>query len=740
MNSPNQNNLSPRSNYDESFELDSDGSWETTSSNSKEESEDLNEDLEDSDDLDDEESYLEPDDETEDEESVGEDSQNDGESDNESEESDDAYGYGDYDPTKPIIVNYSLGLSKETDKNEEDCGICLDDTKPLIETSCGHIFHTACLNQWFGHSKNCPTCRKDFNYRKEFNDEMFFEFLKNDENKMIETISISVNKIFYNCDMCDKQIEEPEIRYHKNGLNYDLCDECYQSNSENLNSEEYTKLLSNHLVLDGDNSFPSNLKTIKIDGELELKNINLKSLQSLQGQSIKLSSMDIETDNVEMFESEIFNSNFKNCKNILINNSNMDSKSLVSIMENISQDITDIEIGAYVKKYENNKNIVIKKNIFEPIYNNLTKLIINLDILLFTNSDFDFSNYKLKEIIFLGVVFNDIKGFPDSIEKITFNRLSLKSNKFDFSNCSNLLDIVLTNTPISEIKFSTNYEKQEVTFENQLILENCELESIDYIPDVFNLVNLSRNKLKCGTFKLNMERTYSCIDLSFNQIKSLEFIPKKVTNLKLSNNLLENVDLSSFEFVTDINFVANKIKNFIGNKSLNTVFLNKNYLTEFKVLKNMWFVDISSNKLKKLLIDENLKTLRDLNCSNNKLEYIDLKNLELTSFNCRKNKINKIMGYKNVRSEIDISNNPIDEYELNSEHYHVLNINKTNITKLSINGKLKGDITIGKFKFNHKLIKNKILVFKHKKNSDNFKKNYIIINEPKTNFKFINNE
>ena len=67
----------------------------------------------------------------------------------------------------------------------------------------------------------------------EFNDEMFYEFLKNDENKMIETISININKIFYNCDICDKQIEEPEIRYHKNGLNYDLCDECYQTNSEN---------------------------------------------------------------------------------------------------------------------------------------------------------------------------------------------------------------------------------------------------------------------------------------------------------------------------------------------------------------------------------------------------------------------------------------------------------------------------------------------------------------------------
>ena len=36
-----------------------------------------------------------------------------------------------------------------------------DSENPVVMTSCGHIFHEKCLNQWIVHQKICPCCRKD---------------------------------------------------------------------------------------------------------------------------------------------------------------------------------------------------------------------------------------------------------------------------------------------------------------------------------------------------------------------------------------------------------------------------------------------------------------------------------------------------------------------------------------------------------------------------------------------------
>ncbi len=39
------------------------------------------------------------------------------------------------------------------------CSICLryDDLTPL--SSCGHLFHTSCISQWYERSRSCPVCR-----------------------------------------------------------------------------------------------------------------------------------------------------------------------------------------------------------------------------------------------------------------------------------------------------------------------------------------------------------------------------------------------------------------------------------------------------------------------------------------------------------------------------------------------------------------------------------------------------
>jgi hypothetical protein len=102
-----------------------------------------------------------------------------------------------------------------------------------------------------------------------------------------------------------------------------------------------------------------------------------------------------------------------------------------------------------------------------------------------------------------------------------------------------------------------------------------------------------------------------------------------------------------------------------------------------------------------------------------------------------------VSNYKNIKTSVNISNNPITEFKIYYDHFINLNIRNTLINFIDIDEKIKGDIKINKFKFNSSTIKNKILFFK-KKEVDIYnaykRKNYILINENKTILRFINNE
>ena len=44
----------------------------------------------------------------------------------------------------------------------EQCSICLEeDTNDLVELTCNHIFHRACIQEWHKIQNSCPNCRND---------------------------------------------------------------------------------------------------------------------------------------------------------------------------------------------------------------------------------------------------------------------------------------------------------------------------------------------------------------------------------------------------------------------------------------------------------------------------------------------------------------------------------------------------------------------------------------------------
>ncbi len=58
-------------------------------------------------------------------------------------------------------LSFSLKLSDITRELENECSICYEEygNKPISLLECGHIFHEACLNEWFTRQNTCPKCR-----------------------------------------------------------------------------------------------------------------------------------------------------------------------------------------------------------------------------------------------------------------------------------------------------------------------------------------------------------------------------------------------------------------------------------------------------------------------------------------------------------------------------------------------------------------------------------------------------
>lgn len=66
-----------------------------------------------------------------------------------------------------LLVVMFLGLSLRAMPADNDgytCTICLDDkenqTKRIVITSCGHIFHGECLEPWIKSRQHCPLCNQ----------------------------------------------------------------------------------------------------------------------------------------------------------------------------------------------------------------------------------------------------------------------------------------------------------------------------------------------------------------------------------------------------------------------------------------------------------------------------------------------------------------------------------------------------------------------------------------------------
>ena len=73
------------------------------------------------------------------------------------------------------------------------CPICLEElTDNEMTTSCGHMFHQKCIDEWENHSTTCPVCRTHiFEPRQQESPLTFEEFLESAIN--INNNSVTVH-------------------------------------------------------------------------------------------------------------------------------------------------------------------------------------------------------------------------------------------------------------------------------------------------------------------------------------------------------------------------------------------------------------------------------------------------------------------------------------------------------------------------------------------------------------------
>ena len=77
-----------------------------------------------------------------------------------------------------LVVQYSKFMSPL--EMRVQCSTCLELLTPsddLTCTPCGHVFHMACVIQWFENKKNCPQVRPDLILSIVFRDRFDFDSL-----------------------------------------------------------------------------------------------------------------------------------------------------------------------------------------------------------------------------------------------------------------------------------------------------------------------------------------------------------------------------------------------------------------------------------------------------------------------------------------------------------------------------------------------------------------------------------
>ena len=218
---------------------------------------------------------------------------------------------------------------------------------------------------------------------------------------------------------------------------------------------------------------------------------------------------------------------------------------------------------------------------------------------------------------------------------------------------------------------------------------------------------------------LDSEYGYSYID---NTITNLTI--KRITNLDLQENEIEDKDLESLNILSNLNYLnlsKNKLENIetlnidklatldlsqnnikdisnINLKNLKVLTLNENKnITGIEKLKNIEVLELENSNIKNIDLT-NLKKLTRINLSNNPIENIKLKE-KINAIELKNSNIKSIKDLKNLKKvvDIDLSENNIETLDglENIEEINYLNLSNNKIKNIEkINDSITGYIDL----------------------------------------------
>lgn len=67
----------------------------------------------------------------------------------------------------PSVDQLTAALEHDVDMHDANCAVCQDTMASGTRLrQCGHVFHRACIMNWFEMSSRCPVCRHDVRERR----------------------------------------------------------------------------------------------------------------------------------------------------------------------------------------------------------------------------------------------------------------------------------------------------------------------------------------------------------------------------------------------------------------------------------------------------------------------------------------------------------------------------------------------------------------------------------------------
>ena len=604
----------------------------------------------------------------------------------------------DYDENNYFCNVYAIfkqGLNKiENDdiNNDDKCAICSDifienTFLPIIKTSCSHIFHEECINDWFveGSDDNCPVCRKEFTTEIDIKPE---ELLINDDIKKTKNINLIFNgSMDFNCDFCCDTIQNN--RHHLRTKNYDLCDMCWDIMVNAYNNKiDYKTLILPETQ--------SRWRKPKVDKNFDPKNYiyfcnpkyelnveydqlrvhrfiidhhDIKTKKTLTLGYCRLNHSKLQSNKIKL-ERCTFESSIKyNTNDIIISNCNTCNDDQFEIYSDIYQGHENLEnFELYNIKVIKNISVPVKNITFGNLQNINFKQDLwfeNILIIKLLDGKYDFGP-NIEYITIINVKFKQMPLFGTKLKKLTLNNAVCETiSELNLVECTDLKLLSLQNIYVDKITgFGDNLENIDIY--------ECNLKQLpDKLPqniELLEIVNQTKLSVPFDYFNIN-----TLVDIKIKNIDITEiFLPKNISNVAIRNSSLKKILNErlpdSLLYLCINNCKLESVPEF--NDNIQNIELINNKLTKIpKIPKNVERLYLTNNLLTEINMEDDIST-REIDLSKNKL----------TKF---------IISNKNIIQFINLSHNKLIELVINDiNNIGTLNINYNKLTSFCFNGKI----------------------------------------------------